>query len=589
MLRCPPSRIRITLDDIDEAKHKFVLAAAARLRPESTKTLHPRALNMKPILSSAAYELQVKNGPGRARDDALVSVTHEYVALSALHLTLDAPFHDTRPTRRSRHSIHATRRDQTITPKVRRSRSHSSGKGPSFAGGVDLVDLFPLPLERTRPFLHTKQRDPLNISLPDILPGLSQAESTDHTELRPDVRAGELADNEFGRCEPMNGEAPDKSSPPSFPRFGHELPQLPSRRSSLAWNKVNKDNTKQSSSESSDSDIGDLPTSVAGRPPLTHEAHVRESSPLEELANRLRQLAATPSSRQRPSSRLSSSSSSASPRLLSGHIFYGRSGEGVQRQCYRDLPPMPVRLVQTMRPHTREPPESLPSDCIGMDEFEKSITGQEGLSAPSPSISTLGTSPILRSTHSSTVPTVTQLPMTPHTARETEFGQRNTVNQSRPRMTPRVRIYDDGRPASMQPQTPADLRGRIHAARDPVKSVPNTRRMSSASRDPISAILPSTESRYPSLQNFPSTYDLRSRVFVSTSFETSRPTPHGVPVRGRHLPQRQSVEQENNSDAEAAVMDDERSVWMSHRVGHSAAETLEATPPGEGRFERFLR
>ena len=243
MLRCPPSQIQITVEDIDEAKHKFVLASAARSRSNSTKPHRLKALPIKPILTSAAYELKVKNGPGRARDDAIVSESNRHIPSSALPVTEDESCHEPQPPRRTRHSVYARRRDQIDTPNLRRSRSHSTRSGRINKTGVDLL---PLSSGRSRPITHTGQRDspsvPLRIRSKD-----SHAESIEHTGIWPDARAAELAETIPSLGGPVIGDSVDKRVPTPLPCVGAEWPNPPTRRSSLSWKKADKDYSKPSS------------------------------------------------------------------------------------------------------------------------------------------------------------------------------------------------------------------------------------------------------------------------------------------------------------------------------------------------------
>jgi len=587
MLRCAPTRIRITTEDMDEAKQKFGLAAAARLRSEPTKPLQLRELNINPILATPAHELQVKNGPSRARDDALVQSSCQHISSSAIQAsTEDDGQPSSRALKRTRHSIHVTRRHQVDSTKVRRSRSHLSGSGFPFKTGND-PSQSPLELTSTTPA--AKQCHYPIPSFTGVLSTPCQNRVIEETEMLSDESPEELAETEFGHCEPLQGDFTNKNSTSPIPRFEIELPQLPSRRSSLTWERITKDDTTRSSSESSDDDSNDLHSSPATRPhPLSNEAFVRETSPLEDLANRLRQLAATPSLRHKPSSRSCSSSSNASPKLLSGDLFYGRPTGAASRPSHQNLRRVSHRPIQATRPSGWEHADLLCSQYEHADGFGNNAASQSISYSQSPSDFILGTSPLLGSalSTSTALPIAATQPVTPHIARETEFTRWNSVNHQRPRNTPSIRIYDDVRPASMQPQTPADLTHRHGTTGDPTKSVPSRRRMSDTVHDPISSIVPS-DSRYPSLQNFPSTYDLRSRVFVSTGADPSRPPPQSAQARRRQMHYSRSAE--NESDTDVAAMEDERRVWASHRGGHSAADTLETTPPKVGRFERYLR
>lgn len=583
MLRCAPSRIRITTEDVEEAKQKFERAAAAR---SSTKPLQSRALNIEPILATALHELQIKNGPRRYRDDALVQASCQPPSSSALQATTEPrDSHSLRTLERTRHSIHLTRRRQLDLPTVRRSRSHSEDSGIPYVPEDELFHSPPDLTSTTAPLQGYHYQD-------SCLAGISsspyQERKIKETESGPTRASEELAETGCSPPEQLNDVLTDQESSSPITTRGIGLPQLPQRRSSLAWNSNPKDDTMKSNSESSDSDTDESHSSVATRPrPLSNNVPVRDTSPLEDLANRLRLLGATPGLRHKPSSRSRSSSSNASPRLLSGDLFYDRTEDAASGQSRQQIPRRPHWPVQATRPSAWEYAEPLPSQHDYKDDFKNNAANQGISYSKSPSEFILDTSPLLGSALSTSLPTATTQPVTPHNARETEhIRRRNSVNHQRPTRTPRIRIYDDVRPASMQPQTPADLTRRHRTTGDPTKSVPSRRRMSDTARDAISSIVPS-DSRYPSLQNCPSTYDLRSRVFISTVAESGRPPVQSTQARRRQMHYGRSAE--NDSDTDARAMEDERPGCTSHRVGHSAADALEATPPNVGRIEGHMR
>ncbi|GAB7337823.1 hypothetical protein MBLNU457_4225t3 [Dothideomycetes sp. NU457] len=559
MLRCAPTRIRITTEDVEEMKEKASLAAATRV---PTKPLQLRALNINRILTTPAHELHVKEGPTRARDDALVQAPFQHLPSSAIKASTEDEGHNSpQVLQRTRHSIHVTRRHQFDAPKVRRARSHSSGSGAPLGTGN-----FPIqsPSEPISTTAYTKKYHHTDPSFDGVLSTPFQNQVIEDTGFRTDESPEEPAETKFGHSEPRNGDSNHQNPPSSIPKVGIGSPRVPARRGSLAWERVNKDDAASSSSESSNSDIDDLYSSVTTRPrPLSNNAFVRETSPLEDLANRLRQLSATPSVRHKPSFTSRSSSSNASPRLLSGDLFYGRPEEAASRRSHQDMPRMPHRPIQANRPSRWEHAELFSSQHDHADDFKNRAANQGIPFAQSPSEFVLGTSPLLGSALSTSLPIATTQPVTPHNGRETGFDRRNSVNHQRPMKTPRIRIYDHVRPASMQPQTPVDLLHRHHRAGDPTKSVPSRRRMSDTARDPISSIVPS-DSRYPSLQNFPSTYDLRSRVFVPAGPEPSRPPTQSTQAWRRQIHDSRSAE--NDADAQAAVMEDERRIWASHRA-----------------------
>lgn len=136
--------------------------------------------------------------------------------------------------------------------------------------------------------------------------------------------------------------------------------------------------------------------------------------------------------------------------------------------------------------------------------------------------------------------------------------------------TPKVPVYNDATPARLQPQTPADIARSSRRARN--------RSDSSAHREAfcVGQVLVAPCPAIPERRAYRNTYP------------TNAPGSHVVPLTGTPGIRERNVsnrdETENEAEAQMAGLERDRAVWVRRRQGGS----LDVTPPGHGRFERFL-
>lgn len=175
---------------------------------------------------------------------------------------------------------------------------------------------------------------------------------------------------------------------------------------------------------------------------------------------------------------------------------------------------------------------------------------------PHPSASPASvTSPPLRSTIRLVNATESTSPPTPPTATSA---------------TPKMPVYNDATPARLQPQTPADSARSSRRTRN--------RSDSSAHREAfcVGQVLVAPRPAIPERRAYRNTYP------------TNAPGSNLAPLVGtpgtRERNASSSNQTENEIEGQLAGLERDRAVWMRRRQGGS----LDVTPPGHGRSERFL-
>jgi hypothetical protein len=136
--------------------------------------------------------------------------------------------------------------------------------------------------------------------------------------------------------------------------------------------------------------------------------------------------------------------------------------------------------------------------------------------------------------------------------------------------TPKMPIYNDATPARLQPQTPADIARSSRRTRN--------RSDSSAYREAfcVGQVLVAPRPAIPERRAYRNTYPTNAPGSNVNHLG-------GAPTIGeRNFPG--SNETLNEPEGQLAGLERDRAVWMRRRQGGS----LDVTPPGHGRFERFL-
>ncbi|EMD00422.1 hypothetical protein BAUCODRAFT_118193 [Baudoinia panamericana UAMH 10762] len=147
--------------------------------------------------------------------------------------------------------------------------------------------------------------------------------------------------------------------------------------------------------------------------------------------------------------------------------------------------------------------------------------------------------------------------------------------------TPKVAVYDDSLVPQTQPQTPADITRSTRRTR--IRSDTALKRTDS-DRTTVSA-----PSRHVQRNTYPSTVPIQQSSEPPPFHEVITPAP-AVAARNAHagssVQHHRTVRRSDENELEANLpsLQDERRTWLERRE----AGSLEITPPGEGRFERYL-
>lgn len=137
-------------------------------------------------------------------------------------------------------------------------------------------------------------------------------------------------------------------------------------------------------------------------------------------------------------------------------------------------------------------------------------------------------------------------------------------------VTPKMPVYNDATPARLQPQTPADMARLSRRARN--------RSDSSAHREAfcVGLVLVAPCPAIPERRAYRNTYPMNA------SGSNVVPLTGTIGIRERNVSNRN--ETENETEAQMVGLERDRAVWVRRR--HCGS--LDVTPPGHGRFERFL-
>ncbi|KAK3621705.1 hypothetical protein LTR56_022469 [Elasticomyces elasticus] len=361
-------------------------------------------------------------------------------------------------------------------------------------------------------------------------------------------------------------------------------PRIGTRSSSLAWIRPAVSPTHRvPSMVSAASGISSALTSRHSSREGLHAAAEflrMRSSPLDDLTERLSQLAA---SRPRSVGHSWERSPGHRPRvsLLNGDPFRPESSPS---------PSSERSTLACMRAVVREPQHAA---SLGVQPLSTILPDlQPTASSPerTDSSSLPSTPPIRRIVDEASSPRSPLKDISPSKACRTPGSAiaRKPVRNNTATATPRVRVYNDDEPAHTQPQTPADVprssrRGR--GLSDPAVAGPSSL---------ADAIAPSSPHPIPERRSHRHTYpSATSRqqtghtVAASTSAHMAATPPRGsahpTPAHRRAEARAQSSE-ENDVENQLAMLEGDRRIWQErHEAG-----TLDSTPPGEGRFERFL-
>ncbi|KAK5705640.1 hypothetical protein LTR17_021506 [Elasticomyces elasticus] len=381
-----------------------------------------------------------------------------------------------------------------------------------------------------------------------------------------------------------SGDIDTSSSSRTMLRPPSSEPRIGTRSSSLAWTRPAISPTHRVPSMVSAA--SGISSALTSRHSSTEGLHAAaeflrmRSSPLDDLTERLSQLAA---SRPRSVGHSWERSPGHRPRvsLLNGDPFRPESS------------PSPSSERSTLACMRAVVPEPQHATALGVQPLGGAMSNlQPAASSPArtDSSSLPSTPPVRRIVDEVSSPRSPLKDISPSKACRTPGSAiaRKPVPNNTATATPRVRVYNDGEPAHKQPQTPADVPRSSRRARglsDPAVAGPSSL---------AGAIAPSSPHPIPERRSHRHTYPSATprqqtgyTVAASTSAHMAATPPRGsanpTPAHRRAEARTQSSE-ENDVESQLAMLEGDRRVWQErHEAG-----TLDSTPPGEGRFERFL-
>jgi hypothetical protein len=211
----------------------------------------------------------------------------------------------------------------------------------------------------------------------------------------------------------------------------------------------------------------------------------------------------------------------------------------------------------------------LESSEIDQDVMRRDVASPKLLASPShftlPCTQAIPDTPVPQPIPHSTASRVQETPS--KATIETKTPSRHPTTTTN---TPKVPIYNDATPAHLQPQTPADLHCSSRRSRN--------RSDSSVHREAffVGQVLVAPRPPIPERRAYRNTYPANINVGSSSA---------NVGTEGSAgLRRGERDETENGEQGLLSGLESDRAVWARRRQGGS----LDVTPPGQGRFERFL-
>jgi hypothetical protein len=325
-------------------------------------------------------------------------------------------------------------------------------------------------------------------------------------------------------------------------------------------------------------------------------------SPLDLLTQELRRLSTGLSARSQSSLGCTSGVTSTDGRLLSGNVFYSDSDDEFDGRDVKTWShPSPRSPSHIDNCDVKGPEGNLanqPQRHLGMvarilDVETDCQIGTTKLLSTSPSPQSGSSNPVVNnsvmdSSPSGDLPSLSQTTPGHQPVRATRLpympgsGLRSQA----------LRVYDDEQPASVQPQTPADLRRRFNT---PVGSemlvtcqtARTPARMSAMEYSRLGPPRNTHRNTYPSFQQAsPQTHATSSQPSSPYSPNLDLRTAAAITAVQRRRTAR-GVSNENVIDPSMNGMEAERDAFL-RRVEANGTTTMDDTPPREGRYERYI-
>jgi len=327
-------------------------------------------------------------------------------------------------------------------------------------------------------------------------------------------------------------------------------------------------------------------------------------SPLDLLTQELRRLSTNPSTRSQSSLECASGATSTDGRLLSGSLFYSDSDDEIGESETRS--PNYSRQLSSHTDGQSVNERERDFDCkpqrhlgIAARIVDVEADCQSGTIRPfstSPSTQSLSSTPridtsLMNSSPPGDLPDLSQSTPGQQLARPIR-GAHAPGPSLRPHATPKVRVYDDEQPASLQPQTPADLRHRFKPSADTVTPA-NCKTVRTHARSPAteqSRLVPprnAYRNTYPAFQQpSPQPYTTSSQPSSPYSPNLDLRNAAAISAAQRRRTAR-AVSNENVIDPITNGMEAEREAFL-RRMRPDSTFTIDDTPPREGRYERYI-
>lgn len=477
-------------------------------------------------------------------------------------------------------------------PSVRAARRTGGHLRPPAASSIDTVmDRYPIfpslagQSNASRPDnLFFPQREsipqrrgiltpPRELRIPHAPHSRSQLASTTGSQHSVSSRASASSFSNMPMLSALN-EASKNDSISARSRDGHSYINVGSVRSSHAGSRTSLLS-------------GSAGNQSTGLPPL--------QSPLDLLTQELRRLSTGLSIRSQSSLGSTSGATSTDGRLLSGNVFYSDSDDETDERDSRTLTYAGHQNSshidgRSINGRDRcQPQRDLGIAARIVDVEADCQSGRIRLFSTSPSTQSLNSLSLMNSSPPGDWP---EHPP-PIPSQQLARSMRNSHMSGpslRSQVTPKVRVYDDAQPASMQPQTPADLRHRSRTLADTAMSV-----SCQTVRTPVSTRV-TEQSHLVSPRNaHRNTYPAFQHISPQPHMTNSQPSSPYSPnldlrnaaavtaVQRRRIAR--AVSNENVIDPSTNGMEAGRDALL-RRMDPGGTVTIDNTPPREGRYER---
>jgi hypothetical protein len=325
-------------------------------------------------------------------------------------------------------------------------------------------------------------------------------------------------------------------------------------------------------------------------------------SPLDLLTQELRRLSTGLSTRSQSSLGCTSGVTSTDGRLLSGNMFYSDSDDEFDERDVKTwshpTPHNPSHMdkcdvTEREGDLTRQPQRHLGMVARIVDVDADCQTGTTKLLSTSPSTQSVGSNPVVDTSVTDSSPPGDLPGRLPTTAGHQQVSAtRRPYTPGSGLRSQAMRVYDDEQPASMQSQTPADLRHRFRVSAGPVMPITCQTTRTPARISPLGQLrlgLPRNTHRntYPSFQQAsPQPHMTSSQPASPYSPNLDLRTAAAITAVQRRRTAR-GVSNENVIDPSMNGMEADRELFL-RRMGSDGTTTLDDTPPRQGRYERYI-